>query len=132
MSNKTDAEWRATLSPEEYDVLRNKGTERPYSGKYLSNTDHGIYECRGCGNPLYPSSTKFQSCGWPSYADSIPGAIKTNKDYSHGMVRTEATCAKCGSHLGHIFEGEVNSGSPTGVRHCINSIALDFKPKKEA
>ena len=124
--NKTEEEWKQILSPEEYKVLREKGTERPYTGKFNMHSEDGIYTCKGCGNVLFDSDTKFDShCGWPSFYDvKDNSAVKEVKDTSHGMVRTEVVCAKCGGHLGHIFEDGPN---PTGLRYCINSVSIDFK-----
>lgn len=122
---KTEEEWKAELSPEQYHILREKGTERPGTGKFLYNNAAGLYTCAACGNPLFKSSQKFDShCGWPSFDDQIPGAVKTQRDSSHGMVRTEIMCAKCGGHLGHVFDdGPTN----TGLRYCVNSLSLDFE-----
>lgn len=131
MPNKqtTDAEWRKILSPEQYKVLRQKGTEVPFTGKYELQNDQGKYVCAACGAELFESDTKFDAhCGWPSFYDAKKGAVELNQDTSHGMLRTEATCANCGSHLGHIFDDVPDQ--PTGQRYCINSISLDFKPKK--
>lgn len=122
--NLTDAEWRQKLSPEQYRVLRQKGTETPFSGKYLHTSEDGTFRCAACGNPLFDSDAKFDSgSGWPSFDQAIPGSVKLTPDHSHGMTRTEVTCARCGSHLGHVF----NDGPPTtGNRFCINSVSLDF------
>ncbi|MEP0367262.1 MAG: peptide-methionine (R)-S-oxide reductase MsrB [Cyclobacteriaceae bacterium] len=124
--SKTDQEWREELSPEEYRVLRKKGTERAWSGTLLENAETGQYECAGCGNPLFDSDTKFDSgCGWPSfYAPERKGAVEYHMDKSFGMIRTEVTCAKCGGHLGHVFH---DGPQPTGERYCMNSISLKFK-----
>lgn len=124
----SNTEWKQRLSSEQYRVLREKGTERPFTGKYLNNKEDGTYVCGACGNPIFASDAKFDSgCGWPSFDRSIPGSVKLSEDNSHGMQRTEVTCAKCGSHLGHVF----NDGpTETGERYCINSISMGFNGKK--
>jgi peptide-methionine (R)-S-oxide reductase len=123
---KTEDEWRAILSPEQFKVIRKKATEPQGTGKYDKFEGKGVYECAGCGTPLYTSETKFTSgCGWPAFFDSIPGAISRHKDTSFGTVRTEITCTACGGHLGHVFQGE-GYDTPTDERHCVNSISLNF------
>jgi peptide-methionine (R)-S-oxide reductase len=123
---KTETEWKKILSPEAYQVLREKGTEMPYSGKYYLHAEKGTYVCAACGAELFKSDTKFDAgCGWPSFSDVIdPSKVVYTKDMTHGMVRTEITCAKCGSHLGHVFD---DGPAPTGQRYCINSVSIDFK-----
>jgi peptide-methionine (R)-S-oxide reductase len=125
---RSDAEWKKTLSPEQYEVLRRKGTERAFTGKYYNSREEGVYRCAGCGNPLFDSETKFESgTGWPSYYQPISrDAVETEEDESYGMVRTEVLCARCGGHLGHVFP---DGPEPTGRRYCINSVSLEFEPK---
>ncbi|OWZ50801.1 methionine-R-sulfoxide reductase [Cryptococcus neoformans c8] len=124
---KSDDEWRAILSPEQFRVLRRKGTERPGSHPYDHSNDNGVYHCAGCDAPLYTSKTKFQSgCGWPAFYDTIPGAVNRHEDSTLGMTRTEITCANCGGHLGHVFKGE-GFPNPVDERHCVNGISLNFK-----
>ena len=126
---KTDAEWRAALTPEAYEVLRRKGTERAFSGAYWNAHGDAEYLCAGCGAQLFSSEAKFDSgTGWPSFtAPADPGVVATETDSSHGMLRTEVTCRRCGGHLGHLF----NDGpAPTGQRYCINSISLKANPGK--
>jgi len=124
--SKTDEEWKATLTPEQYTVLREKGTERPYSGIYDQHTETGSYKCAGCGTELFSSQDKFDAgCGWPSFADSEEGKVKTERDVSVGMVRTEIMCANCGGHLGHVFD---DGPTETKQRYCVNSLSLDFTP----
>lgn len=125
---KSEAEWKTKLSEEEYYILRQKGTERPYTGKFLMHKEDGFYTCRGCGARLFASNSKFDShCGWPSFDKEIQkGVIKETRDLSHGMDRIEITCAKCGGHLGHVF----NDGpTKTGLRYCVNSVSLGFEKK---
>ena len=127
--NKTDAEWRAELTPEEYQVLRQADTERPYTGEYWDSHTAGVYRCRACSTELFRSDTKFDShCGWPSfYAPLAEDRVEYIEDTSFGMKRVEVRCANCGSHLGHVFEGE-GYGTPTDQRYCINSISLTLEP----
>lgn len=123
---KSEEEWSAILSPEQFRILRQKGTEYPGTGEYGKFFEEGIYKCAGCGTPLYKSTTKFNSgCGWPAFYEGLPGAINRHPD-PDGM-RTEITCAACGGHLGHVFKGE-GFPTPTDERHCVNSISLKFIP----
>jgi len=126
---RIDAEWRAKLTPEQYRVTREKGTERPFSGAYWDHTADGTYRCVCCGEPLFESSTKFDAgCGWPSFDRPIgKSRVAEHTDLSHGMRRTEVVCAKCQAHLGHVFE---DGPTDTGLRYCMNSASLDFEPKK--
>jgi len=125
---KTDEEWKQRLTPEQYRVLRQKATEAPFTGALLHNDQDGMYRCAACGNVLFDAGTKFDSgSGWPSFYDAVPGSVKLTEDASHGMRRTEVTCARCGSHLGHVFHDAPDQ--PTGERFCINSAALDFKKR---
>ena len=128
--SKSDDQWKSELSPEEYAVLRQAATERPWTGELLDEKREGLYTCKACGNELFIAGTKFDSgCGWPSFYESVrPEAVELRDDRSLGQIRTEVLCARCGSHLGHVFPD--GFGTPTGDRYCMNSIALDFKPEK--
>jgi len=126
--SKTDAEWRAQLDATQYEVARQAGTERAFSGKYWDHWEIGRYDCIGCGTPLFAADTKFDAgCGWPSYSEPVNATVVERLvDRSYGMVRVEVRCNRCGSHLGHVF----NDGpAPTGERFCINSASIDFKPQ---
>ena len=127
---KTEEKWRDELSPAEYQVLRQAGTERPFVGEYTDTTTEGVYACRACGAELFTSDTKFEShCGWPSFYTPLAGdSVEYIEDRSMGMKRVEVRCATCGSHLGHVFEGE-GYDTPTDQRFCINSISLTLRPK---
>jgi peptide-methionine (R)-S-oxide reductase len=126
---KTDEEWRSELTPEQYAVLRKQATEPPFSGKYVSVKDDGMYHCAGCGAALFSSDTKFESgTGWPSFFEpAVSEAVEVRTDSTHGMIRTEVVCARCGGHLGHVFNDGPN---PTGLRYCINSCALDLEKRE--
>ena len=126
---KTEDEWRVRLTPEEFRVLRQAGTESPFTGEYTDTKTPGTYRCRACGAKLFDSVTKFDShCGWPSFDEAIPGAVRYLEDRSYGMIRTEVRCARCDSHLGHRFDGE--HYTPKNTRYCINSIALTLEPRE--
>lgn len=126
---KNEAEWGSKLTPEQYHVLREKGTEMPFSGKYVNEKAEGTYNCVACGNPLFSSETKFDSgTGWPSFDDALPGAVRFVSDEAHGMRRTEVVCAVCDSHLGHVFD---DGPTGTGKRYCMNSVCLDLAIDKE-
>ncbi|TAE80472.1 MAG: peptide-methionine (R)-S-oxide reductase [Bacteroidetes bacterium] len=124
---KTEQEWKQQLSPEQYAVLREKGTERPFTGKFEDHYERGTYTCAACGNELFQSGTKFDAgCGWPSFYEALDKTkILEKPDYSHGMKRIEIMCAKCGGHLGHVFDD--GPRDKTGLRYCVNSLSLDFK-----
>lgn len=120
-----EGEWRSRLTQEQYGVLREKRTETPFTGEYVHKTADGTYACAACGNPLFSSGAQFDSgTGWPSFDQALPDAIETHPDTSHGMSRTEITCARCGSHLGHVFD---DGPTATGKRYCINSVCLDLE-----
>jgi peptide-methionine (R)-S-oxide reductase len=124
----TEEEWKVRLSPAEFKVLRQAGTERPFTGEYVDTKTRGVYHCRACGAELFDSSTKFDShCGWPSFDQAIPGTIRYIEDRSLGMLRTEVRCARCDSHLGHRFDGEGYTAK--NARYCINSISLALEPR---
>jgi peptide-methionine (R)-S-oxide reductase len=133
MLQLSDDEWKKKLTPEQYDVLRHKGTEAPYSGKLLQNKDTGEYACVACGQVIFKSDAKYDSDlpgleGWPSFSEAAAnGTVELKPDNTHGMQRTEVVCSNCGSHLGHVFD---DASSPTGQHFCINSVALNFDPKK--
>lgn len=127
---RTDEEWEKILTPEQYRVLREKGTERAYTGEYWDHFEEGVYKCAGCGAELFSSDTKFDShCGWPSYFSPLAGdRVIYREDKSYGMIRTEVLCAKCGGHLGHVFD---DGPDPTGLRYCINSVSLIFEKRQK-
>ena len=124
---ESEEEWKQMLTPEQYKILRERGTEAPFTGEYVHEKADGTYACAACGNPLFDSTAKFDSgTGWPSFDQALPSAVETHVDNDHGMVRTEITCARCGSHLGHIFD---DGPTDTGKRYCINSVCLDLEEK---
>ncbi|OUV04555.1 MAG: peptide-methionine (R)-S-oxide reductase [bacterium TMED80] len=124
-NNLSEQEWKEKLTPEEYHILREKGTERPFTGEYDKFYEDGNYKCAGCGTELFSSSSKYDSgCGWPAFYEALPEKIEESEDNSFGMKRIEITCENCGGHLGHVF----NDGpQPSGLRYCVNSISLDFE-----
>ncbi|KZF20996.1 putative methionine-R-sulfoxide reductase SelR [Xylona heveae TC161] len=124
---KSDAEWQAVLNKDQFRVLRNQGTEAPFTGEYDKHMpSSGVYNCAGCNAPLYKANHKFKSgCGWPAFFDAVPGAVTRHVDSSFGMERTEIVCSNCGGHLGHVFKGE-GYPTPTDERHCVNSVSLKF------
>ena len=127
--NKSEEAWKLDLSPEEYKILREKGTEFPFTGKYNDHFEEGVYICKGCKTPLYESKTKFDShCGWPSYDQCIEDTLELIPDHSSGMLRTEIVCANCGGHQGHVFK---DGPTKTGLRYCVNSASIDFIKKAE-
>jgi len=124
---KTENEWRSILNPEQFRVLRQRQTEKPFTGKYTNCKERGIYKCAGCGSPLFSSEAKFDSgCGWPAFYEALPGAVKTSSDTSMGMKRVEISCNNCEGHLGHVFKGE-GFPTPTDERHCVNSVSLKLE-----
>jgi peptide-methionine (R)-S-oxide reductase len=127
---KSEAQWKKELTPEQYEVLRNKGTERAFSGEYVNNFKKGVYVCAACNNLLFYSDAKFHSdCGWPSFDKAIKGSVSYIKDTSFGMLRTEVNCARCGGHLGHVFDD--GPKETTGQRYCTNSVSVKFIPAKK-
>ena len=127
MMPESEDDWKKMLTPEQYTVLREKGTEAPFTGEYVHEKADGMYACAACGNALFASDAKFDSgTGWPSFDQALPDAVETHSDTDHGMSRTEITCARCGSHLGHVFD---DGPTDTGKRYCINSVCLDLEER---
>ncbi|KAL9094871.1 MAG: hypothetical protein Q9165_002820 [Trypethelium subeluteriae] len=128
---KTSSEWQAVLSPEQFRVIREKGTEAPFTGEYDKHMpSSGVYTCAACSAPLYRANHKFKSgCGWPAFFDALPGAVTRHEDRTFGMARTEIVCSNCGGHLGHVFKGE-GYPTPTDERHCVNSVSMKFDEKE--
>ncbi|KAI9666180.1 MAG: hypothetical protein M1821_004115 [Bathelium mastoideum] len=128
---KSDSEWLAVLNPEQFRVIREKGTEPPFTGEYDKHTpSSGVYNCAACDAPLYRANHKFKSgCGWPAFFDALPGAVTRHEDRTFGMTRTEIMCSNCGGHLGHVFKGE-GYPTPTDERHCVNSVSMKFSDKE--
>ena len=127
--NITEVEWKELLTADEFRILREKGTEYPFTGKYNDHNENGVYKCKACGQDLYESASKFDSgCGWPSYDASVEGSIEYIKDTTHGMIRTEIVCSNCGSHQGHVFD---DGPTATGKRYCVNAASIDFTPNKK-
>jgi len=127
---KSEEDWEKVLTPQQFYILRKKGTDLPGTGKYTYHFEKGVYKCAGCGNILFISDNKYEShCGWPSFDDAVEGAIEMKPDYSHNMIRTEILCAQCGGHLGHIFDD--GPQETTGKRYCVNSTSLQFEPAKK-
>lgn len=123
--SKTEKEWKKALTPEQYRILREKGTEVPFSGKLLKSDKDGAFVCAACGNPIFSSMAKFESgTGWPSFSEALPGAVEEKPDNSYGMIRTEVVCKRCGSHLGHLF---MDGPTKTKKRYCLNSVCLELE-----
>lgn len=126
----SEEEWKKRLTPEQYHILREKGTERPFTGVFNMHSEKGVYSCAGCGTPLFTDGQKFNShCGWPSFDGELPGGvIEKRRDTSHGMIRIEIVCKNCGGHLGHLFD---DGPTPSGLRYCVNSASLSFDPEQD-
>lgn len=128
--HKSEEEWKQKLTPEQYNIMRMKGTEMPFTGKYVNAKDRGVYECAACGNRLFDSNTKFDSqTGWPSFDRAVPGSVEMREDYDLGVLRVEVRCSRCGAHLGHVFKD--GPKDTTGQRFCINSACLLLKPDND-